>query len=125
MTSSDWADLQRCRCLAAKTLSGLKRSSAGGWLAFPNFIFKKSTENEIPRHQDGILIMKVFLAFFQSLHKHPIPAYSFWEYYLKNGIEEAGHTWSEANGVDWAAGLVPQTGAELNEWKKCTWGATV
>jgi len=69
--------------------------------------------------------MKIFLSFLQSPHQYPIAAYSFWEYYLKNGIEEAGYEWIECKEVDWAKGLVPQSQEELNNWKTNTWEKTV
>lgn len=69
--------------------------------------------------------MKIFLSFLQSKVQHPIPAYSFWEFYIKNGIEEAGHEWIECNEVDWAQGLVPQTDKELADWKSYTWEKTL
>ena len=69
--------------------------------------------------------MKIFLCFFQSQQKHPIPAYDFWEYYLKNGIEEACHQWEECPDVDWALGLVPQSPQAFLRWKQDAWGKTV
>ncbi|TKC08180.1 glycosyltransferase family 1 protein [Pedobacter polaris] len=69
--------------------------------------------------------MNIFLAFFQSKVNHKIPAYSFWEYYIKNGIEEAGYNWTEA-AVDWAEGLVhSQNAVELASWKSRTWELTL
>jgi len=69
--------------------------------------------------------MKIFLAFLQSDTKHPIPAYSFWQYYIKNGIIEADHTWDELPGLDWAFGLVPKSMAEQFAWKEKTWEQTI
>ncbi|MFA6087627.1 glycosyltransferase [Mucilaginibacter sp.] len=69
--------------------------------------------------------MKIFISFLQSNHKHPIPAYDFWEYYIKNGIVEAGHEWVECPDIDWAAGLVPQSKNELAMWKQDAWTKTV
>jgi len=69
--------------------------------------------------------LNFFLSFFQSDHDYPIPAYSFWQYYLKNGIEEAGEKWTECPGADWARALVPQEKNELQKWKDDTWGKTV
>lgn len=69
--------------------------------------------------------MNVFLAFLQSKVNHTIPAYSFWEYYIKNGIEQAGFNWTEAS-VDWAEGLVhSQNPNELENWKSKTWDDTL
>ncbi|MGN7986693.1 glycosyltransferase family protein [Pedobacter sp. 22226] len=69
--------------------------------------------------------MKIFLSFLQSKIQHPIAAYSFWEYYIKNGIEETEHTWLEVDEVDWAAGLVQKTEEEHEKWKTLTWEKTV
>ena len=69
--------------------------------------------------------MKIFLAFLQANVKHPIPAYDFWEYYIKNGIEEAGYQWTECAGIDWAKGLVPQPKKELDNWREETWNNTL
>ncbi|MFP5042397.1 glycosyltransferase [Parasediminibacterium sp. JCM 36343] len=66
--------------------------------------------------------MTIYLAFFQALKKHNIPAYSFWEYYIKNGIEEAGHHWVESK-VDWAE-LHTYASTEkesIEQWKANTW----
>ncbi len=69
--------------------------------------------------------MKIFLSFLQSPYQYQIAAYSFWEYYLKNGIEEAGHEWIECKEVDWAKGLVPQSQEELSLWKTNAWEKTL
>lgn len=69
--------------------------------------------------------MKIFLAFLQGNPDHPIPAYSFWEYYIKNGIEEAGHIWVECPSIDWAYGLVPQSEESLSRWKAEAWEKTL
>lgn len=69
--------------------------------------------------------MKIFLSFLQSPIKHAIPAYDFWQYYIKNGIEEAGYEWSEHPDVDWAKGLVPQSKTDLSSWKEETWNKIV
>lgn len=69
--------------------------------------------------------MIVYLSFFQSKIPHPIPAYSFWEYYIKNGIKEAGYEWVEG-AVDWAEGLMYSFDkAKLNTWKAETWTKTL
>ncbi|MDB5287591.1 MAG: hypothetical protein JWR05_2540 [Mucilaginibacter sp.] len=69
--------------------------------------------------------MKIFLSFLQSKIEHSIPAYSFWQYYIKNGIEEAGHQWVECTEVDWALGLVPKSKAAQQAWKDEAWQKTV
>lgn len=69
--------------------------------------------------------MKIFLSFLQSQKKHPIPAYDFWQYYIKNGIEEAGYEWEEHSDIDWAKGLVPQSKVDLANWKEEVWSKTV
>jgi len=69
--------------------------------------------------------MNIFLSFLQSSRQHAIPAYSFWEYYIKNGIGEANFNWLEAP-VDWAEGLVHfQDQTELMNWKSKTWQITL
>jgi len=68
--------------------------------------------------------VKIFLSFLQGKPGHPIPAYSFWEHYIKKGIEEAGHQWTECPGADWALGLVPQSRNEYKQWKQETWRKT-
>lgn len=70
-------------------------------------------------------MVKFFLSFLQSEHNHPIPAYSFWQYYIKNGIEEGGHQWTECPGIDWAFGLVPKSKHQQLEWKEAAWDKTV
>jgi hypothetical protein len=69
--------------------------------------------------------MKIFLSFLQSPINHPIPAYSFWEHYIKNGIEETGHQWTECPDVDWALGIVPQNKSEHLKWLETTWDKTL
>jgi hypothetical protein len=69
--------------------------------------------------------MNIFLAFFQSNKAHPIPAYSFWPHYIKNGIAEAGHQWLECAEVDWALGLVPKSHAEQIQWLDESWNKTL
>lgn len=69
--------------------------------------------------------MNIYLAFFQSKINHPIPAYSFWEYYIKNGITEGGYEWQEGE-VDWAEGLMYGSDkAKLEKWKTETWEKTL
>lgn len=70
-------------------------------------------------------ILKIFLSFFQSKIQHPIPAYAFWEYYIKNGIEEAGYEWTEHPDIDWAQGLVPQSKTAHAAWKLNAWEKTI
>jgi hypothetical protein len=69
--------------------------------------------------------MKIFLSFQQGKTDYPIPAYSFWQHYIKNGIEEAGDQWLECPDTDWAFGLVPKTQNEHIVWKIETWGKTI
>jgi hypothetical protein len=68
--------------------------------------------------------LKIFISFLQSKIQHPISAYSFWQYYVKNGIKEAGHDWYEAD-IDWAYGLVPQSEESLAKWKSEVWEKTL
>lgn len=69
--------------------------------------------------------MKIFLSFLQSAHSYPVPAYDFWQRYIKNGIQEAGHQWVECPGADWALGIVAQSKAGHQNWKQETWEKTV
>lgn len=69
--------------------------------------------------------MKIFLSFLQSGDSHPIPGYSFWEYYLKNGICENADEWIECKEIDWAYGLVNQSKESFNEWKANSWQKTI
>lgn len=69
--------------------------------------------------------MNIFLSFLQSPVIHPIPAYSFWEHYIKNGITETGHQWSECATVDWALGLVPKSKPTQLKWKENAWEQTI
>jgi spore maturation protein CgeB len=69
--------------------------------------------------------LKIFLSFLQSSNKHPIPAYDYWQFYLKNGIEEAGYEWVEHPDIDWAFGLMPQSADSLSNWKDETWNKTI
>ena len=65
--------------------------------------------------------MRIFLSSQQALRKHKVPGYAFWETYFKKGIEEAGHTWIEAQEADWAEGLVYFAEDELQKWRDRTW----
>jgi hypothetical protein len=69
--------------------------------------------------------MKIFLSFLQGKPGHPIPAYGFWEYYIKQGLQEAGHQWYECTDVDWAYGLVNQDKQSFSAWKTTAWEKTV
>jgi hypothetical protein len=70
--------------------------------------------------------MRIFISCQQSLRQHPIPAYSFWEIYFKNGIKEAGYEWIEADGIDWAEGLVyADSDDSLKSWRDRTWNLTL
>lgn len=65
--------------------------------------------------------MRIFLSCLQSKGRHAVPAYDFWEPYLKGGIEEAGHTWVEAGEVDWAEGLAISDETERRQWRDRAW----
>jgi len=69
--------------------------------------------------------MRIFLSCQQGLKKHNIPAYSFWEISFKEGFQEAGYEWIEAEGVDWAEGLVYFKEEALGEWRDRTWNRTI
>jgi hypothetical protein len=61
--------------------------------------------------------MRFFLSCQQSPVRHAVPAYSFWETYFKRGLEEAGHEWVEAEGLDWASLLVEEDDSK----RRATW----
>lgn len=68
--------------------------------------------------------MNILLSFLQDHREqpHPVPAYRFWEHYIKRGIEEAGMQWSEIPDLDWAAGLMlSERDPEMKTWKAMTW----
>lgn len=65
--------------------------------------------------------MRIFLSCLQSHRRHPISAHDFWEPYFKRGIEEAGHTWIEASGVDWAEALTLPEEADWHRWREHAW----
>ena len=69
--------------------------------------------------------MTIFLSFLQSEKQYAVPAYSFWEYYIKNGITEARHEWVECADADWAQGLVPTNEEKLKAWRDEIWEMTV
>lgn len=69
--------------------------------------------------------MRVFLSCLQALRPHPVPAYRFWEGYLKQGLGEGAHQWLEAPGVDWAEALRWSAGDELKLWSERTWPVVV
>lgn len=69
--------------------------------------------------------MQIFLSCLQSLRPHPVAAYQFWEPYFKRGIEEAGHAWFEAEGVDWAEALTLADETSLSRWRDRTWSAVL
>jgi hypothetical protein len=69
--------------------------------------------------------MRIFLICQQSLQRHDVPAYAFWENYFKAGILEAGHTWVEATHTDWAEGLLTLEREERARWSERTWSRTL
>jgi hypothetical protein len=72
--------------------------------------------------------VKILLSFLQDTTDlpHPVPAYRFWSYYLKNGITEAGMQWLETPATDWAEGLMYlQNPGELERWKAKVWQLTL
>jgi hypothetical protein len=69
--------------------------------------------------------MRIFLSCQQSLQRHPVPTYGFWETYFKQGLEESGHDWTEALGIDWAEGLVYFDPEPLTQWRTRTWNRVV
>ncbi|HEY1765703.1 MAG TPA: glycosyltransferase [Opitutaceae bacterium] len=64
--------------------------------------------------------MRIFLSCQQALRPHSAPAYSFWEFYFRNALAEAGHEIVEAPGVDWAEGLT-DLGDRRQSWLDRTW----
>lgn len=68
--------------------------------------------------------MRIFLSVQQSLRRHDVPGYAFWEYYFKQGLTEAGHELIETPGVDWAEGLTPMEPAARARWLGDTWTRT-
>ena len=72
--------------------------------------------------------MRILLSFLQdkTTDPHPIAAYRFWQFYIKNGIEEAGMTYLEVPDADWAEGLTyADNSQELHDWKEKTWHLTL
>jgi hypothetical protein len=72
--------------------------------------------------------LKILLSFLQDNggEPHNIPAYRFWSYYIKNGIEEAGYKWSEVPQVDWAEGLTyAKNDPQLKIWREKVWDETI
>jgi len=69
--------------------------------------------------------MRIFLSSQQSLKRHPVPTYGFWETYFKGGIAEASHEWIEAASLDWAEGLLYLDKSELKPWLERTWQKAV
>ncbi|MBF0587563.1 MAG: glycosyltransferase family 1 protein [Magnetococcales bacterium] len=72
--------------------------------------------------------MRIYLSFLQSGDtQHPIPAYKFWQAYLKPGLEESGYQWLEHPTVDWASGLMLDTDDHhaVQTWRDRTWGPTI
>lgn len=65
--------------------------------------------------------MKIYLAFFQSKFPYKIPEYSFWEYYIKNGILESNNTYLEDESIDWAYGYAIKDKDLNKNWKNETW----
>ncbi len=68
--------------------------------------------------------MRIFLSVQQSLRRHAVPGYVFWEYYFKQGLAEAGHEIIETPGVDWAEGLTHLEPAARARWLSDTWTRT-
>ena len=72
--------------------------------------------------------MRILLSFLQDQvsKPHPVPSYRFWQHYIKNGIVEAGMSYIEVPGVDWAEGLVYEEGSvALQNWQERSWQATL
>lgn len=69
--------------------------------------------------------MKIFLSFLQGPSDYPVPAYAFWQHYMKQGITEAGFEWTECAEADWAKGISPLSKKALNSWQDETWSKTI
>jgi hypothetical protein len=72
--------------------------------------------------------LNILLSFLQDKNEIPynIPSYRFWTYYIKNGIEEAGMSWCEVPGVDWAEGLTYSKNLlDLKMWQDQVWTKTL
>lgn len=69
--------------------------------------------------------MRIFLSCQQARRRHDVPAYSFWENYFKNGLNEAGHDWLEAPEADWAEGLTALSPDARGQWLEKTWTQAV
>ncbi len=69
--------------------------------------------------------MRIFLSCQQALRPHAVPAYAFWEYYIQQGLAEAGHEVVAAPGVDWAEGLSAMTESDRAAWRERTWSRTL
>ncbi len=65
--------------------------------------------------------MNIYISFLQSKNNYPITGYSFWEYYVKNGIEESGNLWVESLEIDWVFPLSTTNEIEISKWKSNTW----
>lgn len=68
---------------------------------------------------------RIALSCLQDLNCHAIPAYRFWGSYFKNGIVEAGHSWTEVPEVDWAEGITNLSPTRLSNWRDYTWSKTI
>lgn len=69
--------------------------------------------------------MRIFLSSQQSLRPHAVPGYTFWEFYFKQGITEAGHEVLATPRVDWAEGLTPLNPEARACWLGETWTRTI
>jgi len=69
--------------------------------------------------------MRILLSFLQALKPHPISSYRHWETYLKKGIEEGGHFWTEVSNTDWAEALTITDEIKLDGWRERTWSRTL
>ena len=64
---------------------------------------------------------RIFLCCQQSVHRHAVPAYSFWADYFRGALAEEGHPCLEAPACDWAEGLLPLEGDARLIWRERTW----
>lgn len=69
--------------------------------------------------------MRIFVSCLQEARKPATHASQFWEGYFKNGIQEAGHEWLEAEGIDWLSGLRHSQPDGKRQWLEDTWNRAV
>jgi hypothetical protein len=69
--------------------------------------------------------VRILVSCLQGPPGYSIPAYDFWRTHLKNGIEEAGHEFTEVEGADWVKVFILADAGERAAWRATTWQRTV